>query len=179
MKMKSKVAASAASDDDGDIEFSESDFVVGKAKAARRAKNAKPDEQIIERQYDGERQWQYDSGGEQQTKKPKKPRGDNRPGNIEDHTALDFARKHSGDSRYVHMWNRWLRWQADRWQHEDTLGAFDNARVLCREAGDAKAKTVAAVVTLARADRVIAATEMQWDTNKTIFNVPTREGSKK
>jgi putative DNA primase/helicase len=82
-----------------------------------------------------------------------------RLGNIEDNTALEFARKHSDAFRYVAIWNRWMTWAADRWQHEETLSAFDAARVLCREGGDAKAKTVAAVVTLARTDRSLAAHE--------------------
>jgi hypothetical protein len=77
-----------------------------------------------------------------------KKRKHNRPGNIEDRVALEFTAKHAGDFRYVAIWNRWLRYGDDRWQHEDTLKAFDQARKLCREAGDAKAKTVAAVVTL-------------------------------
>ena len=46
---------------------------------------------------------------------------------------------------------------------ESTLCAFDEARKLCRKAGTATAKTVAAVVTLARSDRTIAATVDQWD----------------
>jgi putative DNA primase/helicase len=103
-----------------------------------------------------------------------KARG-NKLGNIEDRVALDFARQHGDSFRYVALWNRWMRFEADRWQHEETLGAFDHARRLCREAGDAKARTVAAVVTLARTDRAIAATEVQWDLDETIFNIPTKE----
>jgi putative DNA primase/helicase len=95
----------------------------------------------------------------------------NKAGNVEDQVALEFAAKHTGDFRYVAIWNRWLRYGDGRWQHEDTLKAFDQARKLCRNAGDAKAKTVAAVVTLARADRVIAAREEQWDCGMWGFNV--------
>jgi len=93
---------------------------------------------------------------------------------LEDRVALEFARKHEEDFRYVAKWNRWMRWDGGRWQHEDTLRAFDEARRLCREAEDAKAETVAAVVTLARADRAIAAREEQWDVNAMIFNTPTK-----
>jgi hypothetical protein len=53
------------------------------------------------------------------------------------------------------------------------LSAFDQARLLCRDGGDAKAKTVAAVVSLARTDRAIAAYEQQWDTGIDTFNMPT------
>ena len=59
----------------------------------------------------------------------------------------------------------------------DTLAAFDKARALCRAAGDAKAKTVAAVITLARTDRAIAATEEQWDIGDMIFNIPQKRKS--
>ena len=56
-----------------------------------------------------------------------------------------------------------------------SLAAFDKARVLCREAEDAKAKIVAAVVTLARTDRAIAATEDQWDVDREYFQYPIRK----
>ena len=65
-----------------------------------------------------------------------------------------------------------MRWQQSRWRSEDTLAAFDTSRKLCREAGDAKAKTVAAVVTLARTDRRIAATSDQWDADPMILSGP-------
>jgi putative DNA primase/helicase len=86
---------------------------------------------------------------------------------------LEFAAKHEGDFRFVAIWNRWMRYLDDRWQHEDTLKAFDSARKLCRDAGDAKAKTVAAVVTLARTDRAIVAREDQWDDSIWVFNLQT------
>lgn len=104
-----------------------------------------------------------------------KKRKHNRLGNIEDRVALEFAAKHAGDFRYVAIWNRWLRYVDDRWQHEDTLKAFDQARKLCRDAGDAKAKTVAAVVTLARTDRAIVAHDDQWDTDAWTFNQRTNK----
>src|SRR5262249_47824058 len=40
----------------------------------------------------------------------------------------------------------------------------------CRQAGDARAKTVAAVVTLGRSDRRLAATTGQWDNHPMLFN---------
>jgi putative DNA primase/helicase len=89
---------------------------------------------------------------------------------LEDRIALDFADKHKDTFRYIALWNRWMKWDGDCWRHEDTLRAFDMSRKLCREAGDAKARTVAAVVTLARADREIAATDEQWDVGTEIFN---------
>jgi P4 family phage/plasmid primase-like protien len=92
---------------------------------------------------------------------------------LEDHVALDFAAKHVDDFRYVAKSGQWMRWQETRWQAEDTLFAFDQSRKLCRDAGDSRAKTVAAVITLARSDRRMAATEEQWDADREIFNALT------
>jgi putative DNA primase/helicase len=101
----------------------------------------------------------------------------------DDALALRFADKHEGDLRFVAAWNRWLSWDGAHWRFEDTLQAFDLARILCREAmaecGKAKvakilasARTVAAVVSLARADRRIAATIDQWDADLWLLNTP-------
>jgi len=97
------------------------------------------------------------------------------PSDLEDRVALHFANQYADHFRYIASWGRWMLWNGTHWEHEDTLAAFDRARVLCREAEDAKAKTVAAVVTLARTDRAIAATEEQWDTGEMIFNNPPKE----
>jgi hypothetical protein len=96
---------------------------------------------------------------------------------LEDAVALAFAEQHANDFRYVAKSSQWMRWADWQWQYEDTLKAFDAARKLCREAGDAKARTVAAVTTLARADRRMAATIDQWDAKPEIINTPTREGA--
>jgi len=92
---------------------------------------------------------------------------------LEDQVALDFAAKHVDDFRYIAKSSQWMSWHGTRWQPEDTLFAFDQSRKLCRDAGDARAKTVAAVITLARSDRRMAATEEQWDADREIFNAPT------
>jgi putative DNA primase/helicase len=55
---------------------------------------------------------------------------------------------------------------------EETLHAYHLARVLCRKAEDAKNKTVAAVVSLARTDRRQAATPAQWDANSWLLGTP-------
>jgi putative DNA primase/helicase len=96
-----------------------------------------------------------------------------KPSDVEDRVALHFAEQYAEHFRYIAAWGRWMLFDGQRWHHEDTLAAFDKARVLCREATDAKAKTVASVVTLARADRAIAATEKQWDLRGMIFNGPS------
>jgi putative DNA primase/helicase len=104
------------------------------------------------------------------TEKPRPEKSNATNGGLEDQVALNFASKHEQDFRFIAKWGRWMKWDGNRWHHEDTLRAFDEARKLCREASDAKARTVAAVVTLARSDRIIAATEHQWDTGGKLVN---------
>jgi putative DNA primase/helicase len=94
------------------------------------------------------------------------------PAGLQDKVALEFAARHVESYRYVAIWNRWMKWEGHRWRVEDTLAAFDEARTLCRAAGDARAKTVAAVVTLARSDRRLAATSEQWDRDKWLLGTP-------
>jgi D5 N terminal like len=96
--------------------------------------------------------------------------------------ALKFAERHAGDLRFVAAWNKWLLWDGARWRVDDTVLAFDRARAICREAaesskaklapGIASARTVAAVTTLARVDRRLAATAEQWDNNPWLLNTP-------
>jgi putative DNA primase/helicase len=98
------------------------------------------------------------------------------PAYSEEHIALVFIDRHEADLRFVAKWGQWFRWDGSRWALEETLHAFDMARVICREAanacnkpgtakGLASAKTVAAVERLAKADRKLAATVEQWDTD--------------
>jgi putative DNA primase/helicase len=82
---------------------------------------------------------------------------------LEDAVALRFAAQYEPDYRYVAQTGRWMLWAGTHWLAENTLRAFDAARALCRDAGDADAKVVSAVEKLARADRRIAATVEQWD----------------
>lgn len=77
---------------------------------------------------------------------------------------------------------RWLLWDGARWEFDATLRAFDMARAVARVASAdaqgkiagsvASAKTVAAIVTLARADRRLAATVDQWDRDPWLLNTP-------
>ena len=107
-----------------------------------------------------------------------------RPPNFSDEAlALRFAAAHSSDLRYVAALGKWLFWTGTHWDFDETLKAFDLARRICREVASscedkriamaiASAKTVAAVVRLARSDRRIAATVDQWDTDAWLFNTP-------
>lgn len=116
-------------------------------------------------------------GGEQNEAEPRPPAF------TDEALALCFAERHAGDLRYVAAWSRWLLWDSARWKFEDTLRAFDFAREICREASAecnnpkvapviASARTVAAVITLARADRRLAATIDQWNAELWILNTP-------
>lgn len=112
---------------------------------------------------------------------------DARPPEFSDEAlALRFAEKHAGTTRYVADWGKWLLWIDGRWKIDATLHAFHLARVLARtEAAGAdkpkiatsiaSAKTVAAIVSLARADRRIAATTDQWDAD--LWLLTTRDSN--
>jgi putative DNA primase/helicase len=97
--------------------------------------------------------------------------------------ALRFADVHSDDLRYVAAWGQWFEWDGVRWKRDNTLKAFDHARHVCRTASGecnkpkiarqlARAQTVAAVERLARADRRLAATVDQWDSDPWLLNTP-------
>jgi putative DNA primase/helicase len=104
--------------------------------------------------------------------------------------ALEFATRHADDLRYVHAWGKWLHWTRTKWATDDTLLAFDHARLICREASQravkvnrksgakiaamiTSAQKVAAIERLAKADRRLAATVDQWDIEPFILNTPS------
>ena len=102
----------------------------------------------------------------------------------EDAIAMRFAERHEHDLRYVAVWKQWLKFDGQRWSVENTLRAFDYARAICRDAAArcfnpkvasiiASARTVAAVERLAKSDRRLAATTMQWDSDAWLLNTPT------
>ena len=97
--------------------------------------------------------------------------------------ALEFAKQHAGDLRFVAAWNKWLAWNGRYWQFEETLRAWDFARQVCRAAAArcnkgktasklASATTVYAVERLARSDRRLAAVVEQWDADPWLLNTP-------
>jgi putative DNA primase/helicase len=104
---------------------------------------------------------------------PKRQKKSAQSADLEDRVALEFAQRHANHFRYVAVSSQWMRWSDPRWETEGTLAAFDESRTLCRKAGNAKAKTVAAVVALARSDRTIAATIDQWDRDPWCLNTDT------
>lgn len=100
----------------------------------------------------------------------------------EDILASEFTRRHGAELRYVHEWNRWLRWDGTRWRFDRVLAIYDLARDVCREATAtekphvrarfANAKTVAAVTRLAMADPIHARTGDVWDRDAWMLNTP-------
>jgi P4 family phage/plasmid primase-like protien len=105
------------------------------------------------------------------------------PFHSEEALALAFAERHTNTLRYVAEWNHWYIWDGTCWRLDQTLQVFNFARALCREkaaeAGSdrerkriASAKTRAAVVSLAREDRRLAATVDQWDADPWLLNTP-------
>jgi putative DNA primase/helicase len=109
----------------------------------------------------------------------------------DDAVALAFSARHAGQLLFVPEWGRWLRWDGSRWAHDATLAVFDLARTVCREKAEeaeramekaspwsigklASAQKVAAVTTLARADRRHARAADLFDADPWSLN--TRDG---
>jgi putative DNA primase/helicase len=101
----------------------------------------------------------------------------------EDALALVFTQGHREELLYVHLWGQWLKWDGCRWRPEHTLAVYDLARDLVRESARAahteaqrkslaSAKTVAAVVTLARSDRAHAKLPDEFDRHPLLLNTP-------
>jgi putative DNA primase/helicase len=112
---------------------------------------------------------------------------DARPPEFSDEAlAVRFSAKHGGTARFVADWGKWLLWTGSFWTFDGTMRAFDLARAICRVASVevapdktklaatiASAKTVAAVISLARADRRHAAVVNQWDADPWLLNTPS------
>lgn len=103
---------------------------------------------------------------------------------VRDHTdealALEFARRQAMFMRYVSDWNRWMLWDGIMWVRDETMLVFSEARALCREDAACAPKslqtrllssrTVAAVVSLARSDKMLSAVVDQWDGDPMAIN---------
>jgi putative DNA primase/helicase len=96
--------------------------------------------------------------------------------------AERFVERHEDELRYVGAWSRWMIYDGERWHIEKTHLAFEFAKRIAREAACEKAEkeakalasahTAAAIVKLALADRRVAATAEQWDTDPWLLNTP-------
>src|SRR6516164_815653 len=98
--------------------------------------------------------------------------------------ALKFAAKHADDLRYVDQWGKWFYWDRNVWREDTSRIARDRVRSVCREVAASIPKdrknarricstTVDnAVLTKATADRLLAATVSQWDSDPYLLNTP-------
>jgi putative DNA primase/helicase len=111
------------------------------------------------------------------------PIDDDAPAFSEEALALEFARRHGHEARYVAAWNRWLFYDGPRWQVDEKKKVLTLSRKLIREASSlvnkpaeakrlASNKTNMAVVSLAMADEKIAAGAEQWDADPWLLNTP-------
>ena len=101
----------------------------------------------------------------------------------QDAAAERFAEAYAASMRFVAAWGKWLIWNGQRWEDDQTLLAFDRARQICRTIARgcyeddmaramASAAGVAAVERLAKSDRRLAATPEQWDAAPWLLNTP-------
>ncbi|MFO1152771.1 MAG: phage/plasmid primase, P4 family [Rhodospirillales bacterium] len=109
----------------------------------------------------------------------------------EEALTLVFSAWHAEDLRYCEVFGRWFMWDAGRWCEDNKRRVFTLARTLCRETsvgiladsgGEnaaakiatsvASARTVAAVVNLARADARHATAPQDWDADPWALNTP-------
>lgn len=97
--------------------------------------------------------------------------------------ALAFAARHVDELRYTNVWGRWHYYDGMRWRDDSTRLVYDYARAICREAAasaatererkdTASAKKRAAVVSLAKEARSLAAISEQWDQSPWSLNTP-------
>lgn len=113
----------------------------------------------------------------------------------DDALATRYADRYHPDSRYVAAWGQWFIYTGQVWEQDKTLLPLERARETCREAcedllcmdhlQDAKrerlmkeqrsARTVQAILLLARADRRLAATTELWDADPWTLNTPGGE----
>jgi putative DNA primase/helicase len=96
----------------------------------------------------------------------------------QDNVALIFAKKYGPELRYSHDRGRWYRWDGTRWREETTRLAFEYTRRLTRALNKdgkrefAKASFCEGVEKFAQADRALAMTGTEWDSDPWLLNTP-------
>jgi putative DNA primase/helicase len=91
----------------------------------------------------------------------------------ENDIANAFAAKYANELRYVAKWGQWFAWENGCWREDTTLHTYDRIRRFCESSKKKpKAQMVAAIERLAKADRRLAATHDQWDTDVWLLNTP-------
>jgi putative DNA primase/helicase len=90
-----------------------------------------------------------------------------------------FHLEYGENLRYTPDWNKWHRWNGQRWQTCEVTRIYDMARKICKKASIetpqsaakySTAASVAAIEVLARANPRHAATVTQWDENRLLLN---------
>jgi len=101
----------------------------------------------------------------------------------DDYLAQLLGDKHQRALRYVSPWGKWFMYDKIKWEYDEKLKTFSLSRMTCRQAAAtinkpkerkmiASAKTINAVLTIARTDPRIAASVDQWDSDPWLLNTP-------
>lgn len=96
----------------------------------------------------------------------------------QDSVAQIFVQQKAGKMLFNHTRKTWLEWDGTRWKIEGTDKAFDFARGLARsvnytgKSSMGSASFCAGVEQLARADRALAVTGMEFDRDNYLLNTP-------
>lgn len=118
-----------------------------------------------------------------------KPPSDTEPNDMpalysEDSLALRFSTAHGDQARFVAAWGKWFLYRDGCWREDVTMNVWKWAREVVRSASQeledaqksgkaiASAKTVAAIIALAKADKRHAARTNQWDADPWLMNTP-------
>jgi putative DNA primase/helicase len=105
--------------------------------------------------------------------------------------TLAFSAHHADELRHCETFGKWFEWDGGRWREDVKRRVFSHARQLCRDKSAealatidnertaakianivASAKTVAAIVNLARADARHATAAEDWDADPWVLNTP-------
>lgn len=105
--------------------------------------------------------------------------------------TLAFSARHANELRHCETFGKWFEWDVGRWREDGKRRVFSHSRQLCRDKSAealvtienektaakiastvASAKTVAAIVNLARSDARHATTAEDWDADSWALNTP-------
>ena len=112
----------------------------------------------------------------------------------EDNVAIAFAQQAEPLFRFVPKMGRWMVWDGNRWQEDETGLHLENVRVMCRAVCDlirgdinefnteakqnraiakyGERRTIANIEALARTDRRLVIRTDQWDADPWLLNTP-------
>ncbi len=112
----------------------------------------------------------------------------------EDNVAIAFAQQAEPLFRFIPKMGRWMVWDGNRWQEDETGLHLENVRVMCRAVCDlirgdinefnteakqnraiakyGERRTIANIEALARTDRRLVIRTDQWDADPWLLNTP-------